>query len=179
MITQSYINLLIGQATNAPMPIVDYNGNTRYAAYASTAGQADGLSLYEMMENPYKNTSLNSVVNNVVFGAGNAVPTIDDYTINDFISGLTVTVQRTWIADDNGGSVTAVYTITNPKSEDVTISEIGLFSKTSTRATADTNGLNVYTPVLCDRTVLDTPVTIPAGGIGQVTYTIRMNYPTA
>ena len=29
-----------------------------------------------------------------------------------------------------------------------------------------------------ERTVLETPVTIPAGGVGQVTYTIRMNYPT-
>lgn len=28
-----------------------------------------------------------------------------------------------------------------------------------------------------NRTVFDTPVTIAAGGVGQVTYTIRMNYP--
>ena len=41
-------------------------------------------------------------------------------------------------------------------------------------------GNSIYTtyPYLIERTVLESPITIPAnGGVGQVTYKIRMDYP--
>lgn len=59
----------------------------------------------------------------------------------------------------------------NTSSADVTIREIGYY------ACYDGNTKN--SRVLLDRTLLDTPVTIPAGSIGQVVYTITFNYPTA
>lgn len=59
-------------------------------------------------------------------------------------------------------------TITNNNETDITIGEVGIVYQTGSSYS-----------VLFERTVLESPITIPAGGVGQVTYTIRMNYPTA
>ena len=61
----------------------------------------------------------------------------------------------------------AVLTITNNNATDITIGEVGIVYQGSNTA------------ALLERTVLDSPITIPAGGVSQITYTIRMNYPTA
>ena len=105
----------------------------------------------------------------VMFGTNSTPPTFEDYTINN--SGITVTgaLDKTVNINDNGG-ITAVLncTLTNTGEAEITISEVGL------KASFTNTG-----SVLFDRTVLDTPVTIPAGGVGQVEYTITFNYPTA
>ena len=105
----------------------------------------------------------------VMFGTNSTPPTFEDYTINN--SGITVTgtIAKTVNINDNGG-ITAVLncTLTNTGETEITISEVGL------KASFTNTG-----SVLFERTVLDTPVTIPAGGVGQVVYTITFNYPTA
>ena len=105
----------------------------------------------------------------VMFGTNSTPPTFEDYTINN--TGVTVTgsIAKTVNINDNG-SVTAILncTLTNTGETEITISEVGL--KVSLTNTGS---------VLFERTVLDTPVTIPAGGVGQVVYTITFNYPTA
>ena len=79
------------------------------------------------------------------------------------------------VNDDSGGGTTATYTITNNGSEAVTIAEVAIMARILT----DANGSNAAATLqLWERTVLDYPVTIPAGGIGQVTYTVRMDWPT-
>ena len=74
--------------------------------------------------------------------------------------------------DESGLTITALYTITNTGSSAFTIGELGLIAATYTNVSTNSK-------CLVERTVLDTPVTIPAGGIGQVEYTITFNYPTA
>ena len=105
----------------------------------------------------------------VMFGTNSTPPTFEDYTIDN--SGVSVagTIAKTVNINDNG-SVTAVLncTLTNTGDAEITISEAGL--KVALTNTGS---------VLFDRTVLDTPVTIPAGGVGQVEYTITFNLPTA
>ena len=117
-----------------------------------------------------------SVVNSttgVIIGSGNTPPTINDYKLeNRITTPATASAEVSKTRDENGYTITSLLTITNTHSEDITIAEIGLYS-TGSNSSAEMN------MVLFERTVLDTPVTIPAGGIGQVTYTIRMNYPTA
>lgn len=106
----------------------------------------------------------------VKLGTGTTPPTIDDYTLSgSAISTTNLSSSCSWSAsvDEDGATYTSVFTITNNKSNDITISEVGLFMS---------DGTNF--PYMVERTVLDSPVTIPAGGVGQVTYTIRMNYPT-
>lgn len=105
--------------------------------------------------------------NGVVFGDGDKAPTEDDYWLSgNIITTLSGsgTVRKT--KDDAGMTVTSSFLLTNSGTSDVTIKEVGYCSAYNSGA-------------LLDRTVLDEPLTIPAGGIGQVTYTIRMNYPTA
>ena len=116
----------------------------------------------------------NSAMAGVIFGNGATPPTIDDYFLSgDQITGIEYTSNVSSVIDDNGVTVTGVYTITNNNTSDITISEVGLVGPCTTGTPY------YYWRCMVERTLLDTPVVIPAGGIGQVTYTIRFNYPTA
>lgn len=113
-------------------------------------------------------------VGGVLLGDGNTEPSLDDYRLSgNIISTVSAaTVTPTVTISDGSVIISATYSITNTGTEDITISEIGLMGKTTTSSSYET------TSYLVERTVLDSPVTIPAGGVGQVTYAIRMNYPT-
>ena len=102
----------------------------------------------------------------VVFGDGDTPATAEDYKLaGNIITGFVATVNLSRSINDGLAQIVATYTI-NASSE-VTIKEIAAFASSG-------NGNYIV-----DRTVLDTPVTIPAGGVGQVEYTITFNYPTA
>lgn len=110
----------------------------------------------------------------IVLGNGNAPVSFDDYKLSGdvltTVSAPSATPEIT--LDDNGFTATVTHTITNTGTEEITISEIGLMAKAS-------NSSSAYRGVLVERTVLDNPIKIPAGGIGQVTYTFSFNYLTA
>lgn len=100
-----------------------------------------------------------------VFGNGSTPPTEDDIWLSgDRITNIGVSsVVSSTINDDGSVCKTAVFTISNKSTtDDITISEVG---------TCD----YITSYVLLDRTLLDEPVTIPAGGVGQITYTINFN----
>lgn len=106
----------------------------------------------------------------IILGSGSTPPTFDDYKLDSRIQAdTTSTVSLTSDADEGGVYISAVITLVNNSDTQLTISECGLYCATSV-----TNGDNSM--VLLDRTVLDAPVTIPSGGVGQLTYTIRLNY---
>lgn len=110
----------------------------------------------------------------VWFGTGNTPPTFDDYKLSGTqVLGLAATKVLTLDEDDEGGGITGTYTLINNNASEVTISEVGLFAPIFTSA----NKIDTYQ--MWERTVLDNPVTIPAGGVGKVTYTVRANWPTA
>ena len=121
-------------------------------------------------------TSANSN-NGVVLGDGDTPPTFEDYTlagnpISNFV--FTASISRLNI-DNSGAMIRALYTITNNNSVEITIKELCLI----VNATQFSSSYDAKNKIVLDRTVLDTPVTIPAGGIGQVEYTITFNLPTA
>ena len=107
------------------------------------------------------------------FGDGDAAPTINDYYLSgNLITGIVSSIST--VRKPNG--VEKRFTVTNNNSNGITIKEIGYFGQSGwTSDIGNTSG----SVLLLDRTVLDTPVTIPAGGVGQVVYTITFNYPTA
>lgn len=80
--------------------------------------------------------------------------------------------------DDSGTGVRVTYTLTNGGSESITITEIGWFIRNISMATwsttsisnGNTNNTGTY---MLDRTLLDTPVTIAPGEVGQVVYELR------
>ena len=106
----------------------------------------------------------------VSFISGGSTPTADDYiTDGTFISGLTVNAEVQSAGNSDGHTFTARYSITNNNANAVTIDEVCLISGVP--------GDGRYWYVLTDRTRLDVPLTIPAGGIGQVSYTINVEFP--
>ena len=109
----------------------------------------------------------------IVVGDGDATPTINDYNLSgNSITGIVSSTST--VRKPNG--VEKRFTVTNNNSNEIIIKEICYFSQGGWSSDiGNTSGVTL----LLDRTVLDTPVTIPAGGVGQVVYTITFNYPTA
>ena len=104
----------------------------------------------------------------IVFGNGDAAPTIDDFALSgDVIPINTYSVSLTHTVANDKTTISAVYTITNTGENAMTIKEIALKC-----------GVSRTVQYLIERTGLDTPVTIEPGGDGQVTYTITLTYPT-
>lgn len=113
----------------------------------------------------------------VFFGSGNTPSTIDDYKLaGDVITGCTCSYvdKSTYESDGSASTLTYEYTITNNNDTEITIGEIGLFFETYWKSS---NTTNIHYFNMFERTALETPITIPAGGVGQVTYTIKMEYP--
>lgn len=117
-------------------------------------------------------TAIGNSYPGIIIGTGDTAPTIDDYCLSgDLISTFASSVTTSFAADENGSTLTALCTITNSGSKSFTIREVGLYGKA--------NGSSVATDAcLIERTVLDAPLTIEPGGVGQLTYTIKLNYPT-
>ena len=118
-------------------------------------------------------TELARHTSGVLFGTGDTPASLDDYKLaGDVIQNIATSIHKTYSYSEAQPSLKAVYTITNNNAAAITIKEVALnlqFHYSS----------NSSTGCVIDRTVLDTPVTIPAGGVGQVEYTITLNLPTA
>jgi hypothetical protein len=98
-------------------------------------------------------------------GTGTTTPTEDDYelaTVNTDISCDTIVVG-------NSVNYTKTYTATfsNPTSSDITVTEVGLYGNIQYINNSQTTE---YTDCMFDRTVLTTPITIPAGESKAITY---------
>ena len=145
---------------------IDASGTVR-SFYTFTAA-ASIYHIRKCMQNIGKSYSSGCVV----FGTGDVAPTKDDYCLSgDLITTISGTYAFTNTFDENGYTLEAIYTLTNTGTDSITIKEIAAIG-------IGKYSSNYSTACLWDRTVLDTPVTIPAGGVGQVAYTIRFNYPT-
>ena len=103
----------------------------------------------------------------VVFLHGGSEPTPDDYTSDGTpVTGLEVVDLLTFNSSDDVASATVVYTITNTNDFDVTIDEVCWVVNCN---------INTTRYILADRTKLENPITIAAGGVGKVAYTIEAN----
>ena len=108
----------------------------------------------------------------VSFGTGTTPATVSDYALESILGDNKINVSTpssiSFSRYDTYEEYTVTFGVTNKTAEAITISEVGLTSL-PLKGTP-----NYY--ALVDRTVLDTPVTIPAGQSKQITYTIRFNY---
>lgn len=162
MFTRNYYIALGGQTNNASRPFVKTSG----AVENLSSGSVLLYSAATKIGTSYTNSSADIYV---LFGDGTTPPTIDDYKLSgnivkDFSASGS---KQNAVLDNTGASMTFLYTITNTGKAEITISEVALCSCSSPRG------------ILYERTLLDVPVVIPAGGVGQVTYTISMTFPTA
>lgn len=116
----------------------------------------------------------------VFFGSGNEPVSIDDYKLSgNVVSGFTFSYndESTYAEDGSYCIVRYNYTITNNNDSEITIGEVGLFYESTWYVRATSSAPYTHHYYMFERTALETPITIPAGGVGQVEYTIQMNYP--
>lgn len=171
MFTKNWYKLFATYATYAKGGLkgVASDGSEYKLEYSTANNNLGSAMLYPLLST----VNFRSLISNygTYFGTGNTAPALDDYNLSGSrltdSSNIASSVSISSSADDDGITMTAVYTLTNNGTNDVTVGEIALFAFNAS-----------YQYYLVERTVLDTPVIIPAGGVGQVTYTIRMNYPT-
>ena len=105
----------------------------------------------------------------VRFGNGTTPATVNDYNLESpIVENISVTNPSAPTTEQTDSYISWTVTFGVLASVETTISEIGLISRVYR-----SNGVMT---TLVDRTVLDTPVTIPAGQSKQITYTIRFNY---
>lgn len=138
---------------------------------------AETSSLFLNFNKMLSTTNSSNGYGSVFFGDGDTPPTANDYKLSGYTftsSDITVTPTVTTTVDDECVTTTGVYNITNITDKEITIREVCARARCLQGASSSN-----YQQFMLERTVLDSPVTIPAGGIGQVTYTIRFKYPTA
>ena len=172
MLTNNYYKVLSGCFTFNPIKtrLVGMSG-TAYEVYQYSDNdsllrvrQALGFNKMDTLSQ-----ELSTEPSGIVLGTGTAKPTLDDYYLSgDMVTGVTATVSVSF--EDVGGTVlkSAILNVTNGGTEEITIGEVAYFHYMA-------QGPDPV--IMLDRTTLDVPITISAGGIGQITYTIQMNYP--
>lgn len=173
MFTNNWLKAIANQVTNGGVKMTSVSGGV-----ATTVDNASPvLALYKKAD--YANTpSMYALRTNyssaggVVIGNGTTEPAVTDYRLSgDVLSGYSYTSSVTREETDEGATITAVYTITNNNTSAIQVSEIGLIAGSS-------NNNNESIKCLLERTVLDIPITIEPGGVGQVTYTVTVPFPT-
>lgn len=111
-----------------------------------------------------------------IFGTGNVAPTVDDFKLSgDMInsSKIAVTQLSTFARADDTIQYTVEYTIANNADQAITIGEVGLVDYFH-YAQGSGSSYQYYYPMLVERTALENPITIEAGGVGKVTYTVEL-----
>lgn len=125
-----------------------------------------GFDIYSVPPTHYNFTATGSYYPNyrgIVFGSGTTPPQKTDYKIENHIAdGLTYSNNST---SETNCVANWVQTVQNTSSEPITISEVGLFSSTNSRALC----------VLLTRTVLDNPVVLQPNDVKTFTITIDYN----
>ena len=143
------------------------------ATFTLTGGTTKSISLSKGKA-PFvvmKNWASSGEPAGVSFGTGTTPATVSDYCLESILTNSKINVSVpsavSYSRVDTYEEYSVTFGITNQTSDAITISEIGLITQP--------NG-GSYDMALVDRTVLDTPITIPAGQSKQITYTIRFNY---
>ena len=190
MFTSNFYKTLSGflfnnnnDTNNVTPQVVDYQGDAQYVNMNSTSQTYNALTFGYNSANctslNYAIKTFNNSNGGVAFGDGDAPATLSDYTLSgNMLSNFSYSSSIVRETDEEGSSLSNCFTITNTGTGDMTIKEVCLFA-TGVAYRKKAGGSTSGRLCLIDRTVLDEPVTIPAGGVGQVTYKLKLNYPTA
>ena len=170
MLTKNFYSFVLikGLKRNIPNSLTTTNGTVRDHSYYyndTSDWIFNAMSSFNTRDTDY----------GVRIGTGTTPATVGDYNLEvPITAGVSFNNSSSTVfnMDDDGCSVYATSGVTNTGTETLSVSEIGLFAK-----------LYYASGTMCvamvDRTVLDEPIVINPGETKQLTYTIRMNYPTA
>ena len=167
MLTKNFYSYMRATLQKTSVEFTKTDGNT------STANINGDSPPFNVMV--YWSKALNKI--GVSFGTGTTPSTVSDYFLESILGdtqiSVTVPSAVTFSRVDTFDEYSVSFGVTNITDEAITISEVGLIAN-PLYGGSPTSSSNVYT--LVDRTVLDAPVTIPAGQSKQIAYTIRFNY---
>ena len=107
----------------------------------------------------------------VGFGSSATPESFDDYALGSIISGYLTKSATGIVTENQDGTLTIDYQIIISATADITIQEIGLFLPTSYQVVSSSSVNHGYY-ALINRIVLDTPVTIANGSVGNITFSI-------
>jgi hypothetical protein len=132
-------------------------GGTENATVVRTDGTSTTLTIKPNISGIYflNNTFYNDVGFYIGVGTGTATPTRDDFKLASKVAEAYASA----VVDENAGVITLSTAFTFATAQ--TITEVGLEWLVGPR-------------VLCDRTVLSPPVTVPAGATLSVAYRFRL-----
>ena len=154
----------------------DFSESNTAATFTKTGGSKVTVALSND-DPPFKvmNSWAKSITGTgVSFGTGTTPATASDYVLESILGDNKINVSTpssiSFSRYDTYEEYTVTFGVTNKTADAITISEMGL----TAMPYSPNSGSNYF--VLVDRTVLDTPITIPAGQSKQITYTIRFNY---
>lgn len=170
MVTRHYQNFLrtILQSSSQGrgwLPLRDVNGKIWYSS-----GNFPNAYPYS----PTLNTTLDKTAAGISVGTGTAAATEFDYNLKATITSgiaMSTTYKRTLIDGDGNYYLEFEVTVTNNKTTDLTISEIGYkqtFNGIKYPGSNPSSAANIV--CLIDRTVLSTPMTLTPGSAGVITY---------
>ena len=152
-------------------PCKTYNGTTVYVANKMAFPASVSSSVI---------TSAGSSTG-IQIGSGTTPATEDDYHLeSQLTSGCSASAPTMEFGEDENGNpiVEYTFTVTNNSENPITISEIGyfqnLYASTTKGSTSATNK-----NCMLDRTVLSSPVTIPAGEYAAIKYTLKTVLPSS
>lgn len=152
----------------------DVTGGNKKVVLSSNSSHKSNFLNYSMSLSEIATLSMDypSSGGGVVFGTGDTPPTLNDYKLaGDIVTGLSWSANKAAEQVEGGAGITVTFTVTNNNDSEVTIREVGYVGRHN-------NAVTTAYAVLLDRTVLEAPVTIPAGGVGLITYTVKLIYPT-
>ena len=166
MFTDNYIKFreMLFKATYANMVCVDGTELTGLSGGANW-----GLDFGAHMNHA------NGVSNNtgVYFGTGTTPPQKTDYKLENELDSASLSVAEPTAGVFNtlgAGKYECMgsYTVKNITDADITIAEVGYYAMIKSG--------NLYYKTLFERTVLASPVTIPAGQVKVITYKLTFNH---
>lgn len=144
--------------------IKNTNGETRWVSYVNG-------NLYNTLDPQY-----NDRWSGVSFGSGTTPPTLDDYKIESIFNNQQINAsltRRVRGIDSNGKPyMELTYIVTNKSNASITVSEVATvtYNIAVCSSYSDTSANN--NDILIDRTLLDTPITIPVGDSASIKYRI-------
>ena len=157
--------------SNGLLPIISQTGAAVYLSF-----RQNGFP-YSVSNNVSINNTSSST--GIRLGSGNTQASEDDYNLDSRItSGLTASSPVvTYGVDENGNPYKVfLFTLTNSTNSDITVAEIGYFQQLYTSSSQ--GAISSTATIMLDRTVLSTPVTVPANDSAVIKYTLKTIMPS-
>lgn len=112
----------------------------------------------------------------VVVGTGTAKPTLEDYKMSAIIPTEDVTITPEMVfpfIDAHKTGIMGVYTLQNNTDAEIAVSEVGLYAHPGGYRVDDWASETLYWySSLFERTLLNEPITLPAGASAQLVYVV-------